>query len=1018
MASVYDIDNETEYEHLLKSMPCSSEYLQPHEINNTIVNGEELMSCFHLNCRGLEANWSSFEDLIASLEYKFDFIGISECFKIRNDGKIKIDGYHDVIYRCREDCSRGGVALYINDRYDYTIRKDLSVFIPRVIETLFVEVSLPDSKKQIIGVIYRPNTPPLADLDMFHNTLLNVLNIVNNGKLSCTIMGDMNVDLLQYNKKQNVNAFLDDMFSIGFVPVILKPTRITDSTFTLIDHIYTNNILEVKQSAIIITDVADHLATSVFFKHKKIEETPNCVKTRIFCDKNIAKFKNYLLKTDFSVIYNIKCPNECFSKFIELYKVGFEECFPICEITPRKNTNNNPWYTNELKLSGKLKNKLYKTKLQSPTETNITKYKTELKRYNTLRRNLKSDYYKRKLTDYKQNVTKLWSFINETIGKTKNKPKYPNSFLINNQRVSNRVTVANSFNAFFTNIGKQTNNKIPSVSKHYSTYLRNFQQNSIFIEPVNELEVLKMVNKLKPKTSYGYDGISPKILKQTIYLILEPFTYIINRSLSTGIFPNIMKTARIIPLYKNSNNQIISNYRPISLLSTFSKILERTMFNKLISFFNSNSLFYHHQYGFRPKHSTIHPILHLVNHCAQGFNKTQPENTLAVFCDLSKAFDVIDHSKLLHKMYVYGIRGVAYDWFKSYLSDRTQYVDIEGVCSCFKLIEYGVPQGSILGPLLYLIYVNDIHQACNANILSFADDTTVYLSNSNLENLYSEGNQEISKLYDWFCSNGLLLNVDKTKCMIIRPAHKRENLADYQLNIGQTTIVRAGNDCREKHVKFLGLLIDENLTWSGHLSSVNQKLSRSLYVMKQVKHIFTADCLRMLYFSFVYPHLLYGLICWGNGQPSLSKQMFVLQKRAIRIIGKAKYNSHTDPLFKKYNLLKVCDLFDMTSLQFMFDYRTLSLPDSFRNTFILNRQLPNSRVTRQSDLYYIPKTRTGFIGKFPFYSIPRIWNKWSHIVAMCTSKKQLKNIIRKTVLNTYSSEIFCNNPYCSDCQRH
>ena len=206
LANVYDADNQTEYEHLLKSMPCSSEYLQPHEINS-LVNGEKLLSCFHLNCRGLEANWSSFDDLLCSVDYKFDFIGISECFKIRNDARIQIDGYHDVIYKCREDCSRGGVALYINDRYDYKIRKDLSIFIPNVFESLFVEVNLPGSKKQVIGVIYRPNTPPLANTNTFHNTLINVLNIVNNEKQLCTIMGDMNIDLLQYNKKQNVNFF-------------------------------------------------------------------------------------------------------------------------------------------------------------------------------------------------------------------------------------------------------------------------------------------------------------------------------------------------------------------------------------------------------------------------------------------------------------------------------------------------------------------------------------------------------------------------------------------------------------------------------------------------------------------------------------------------------------------------------------------------------------------------------------------------------------------------------------------
>ena len=554
-------------------MPCSSNYLQPHEITDAIVKDEALLSCLHLNCRGLVHNWSHFEDLLCSIDYQFDFIGISECFKLRDDPRIKLDGYHDVISRCREGSSRGGVAMFINDRYDYEIRNDLSVFIPHVFESLFIEVSLPGSKNQIIGVIYRPNTPPMADLDLFQNTLFDILNIVNSKNQICTIMGDLNVDLLQYNKKCKVNVFLDDMFSVGFVPVILKPTRIMDNSFTLIDHIYTNNITELKQSAIIITDVADHLATSVFYKRNNKEEKTKTVQTRDFCDTNIAKFKTYLLKTDFSIVYNSQCPNDCFTTFIDLYKAGYDECFPTREVKLKKNVRNKPWYTKELKACGRLKNKLYKNKLQSPSELNITKYKTELKKYNTMRKNLKSDYHKRKLTEYKHDMSKLWKFINESIGKNKLKSKYPQNFLINNKRNSNRETVANSFNHFFTNIGKQTNNKIPATNRHYTTYLPNFQENSIFIEPVNELEVLKMVNKLKPKTSNGYDGISPKLLKQTIHFILEPFTYIINRSLATGVFPSKMKIARVIPLYKASNNQIITNYRPISMLSTFSKIL-------------------------------------------------------------------------------------------------------------------------------------------------------------------------------------------------------------------------------------------------------------------------------------------------------------------------------------------------------------------------------------------------------------------------------------------------------------
>jgi retron-type reverse transcriptase len=186
-----------------------------------------------------------------------------------------------------------------------------------------------------------------------------------------------------------------------------------------------------------------------------------------------------------------------------------------------------------------------------------------------------------------------------------------------------------------------------------------------------------------------------------------------------------MKIAKVIPIYKASDPSLLKNYRPISLLPAFSKLLEKIMYDKLMSFLVSKNILYKHQYGFRSKHSTIHPILHFLNHCADANNKPQSEFTLAVLCDLSKAFDVIDHKILLHKLEAYGIRGIPNKWIENYLSNRQQYVQFENSKSSCQPINCGVPQGSILGPLLYLIYVNDIKNSCTSNILSFADDTTI-----------------------------------------------------------------------------------------------------------------------------------------------------------------------------------------------------------------------------------------------------------------------------------------------------
>ena len=256
-------------------------------------------------------------------------------------------------------------------------------------------------------------------------------------------------------------------------------------------------------------------------------------------------------------------------------------------------------------------------------------------------------------------------------------------------------------------------------------------------------DILLVCHKLKPKSSCRNNGISTKLLRETISYIVQSITHIINRSFDTGIVSQEMKIAKVVPIYKSSDKALLQNYRPVSLLPAISKILEKLIYKKVLSFLDANNILFKHQYGFRPKHSTVHPIIHLLSHCAEASNKIIPEYTLAIFCDISKAFDVISHDILLKKLNTYGIRGNVNNWFRSYLSDRKQFVDIDGHSSSHVNMQCGVPQGSILGPLLYLLYVNDISKSCRGNILSFADDTTLYMSNSNLNELFLEANSTI-----------------------------------------------------------------------------------------------------------------------------------------------------------------------------------------------------------------------------------------------------------------------------------
>ena len=360
----------------------------------------------------------------------------------------------------------------------------------------------------------------------------------------------------------------------------------------------------------------------------------------------------------------------------------------------------------------------------------------------------------------------MWSILKEAIGKQNNKTSVATSFSINGINVTDKSQIANSSNDYFSQIGENTSQNVPTSKYNFNHYMPNPVPNSIFIEPIITATTVETTRKLKTKSSSGHDEISTKLLKDSINYVAEPITHIINRSLATGLVPEKIKEAKVIPIFKSADPSQLKNYRPISLLPAFSKLFEKIMYNKLMSFLNTNNILSNIQYGFRPKHSTIHPIIHLLNHCAERNNKIISEYTLATLCDLSKAFDVISHKILLQKLNNYGIRGIANKWFENYLSQRTQYVEFDNCKSSTKDIKCGVPQGSILGHLLYLIYVNDIGNSSKYHILSFADDTTLYMSHHDLDILNTNANDAINDLYEWFCANKIALNFSKIKLKI------------------------------------------------------------------------------------------------------------------------------------------------------------------------------------------------------------------------------------------------------------
>ena len=341
----------------------------------------------------------------------------------------------------------------------------------------------------------------------------------------------------------------------------------------------------------------------------------------------------------------------------------------------------------------------------------------------------------------------------------------------------------------------------------------------MFLSPTDPQEINDILKGLKPKNSSGHDSLSTNLVKNLGSSIAQPISIIINKSLQSGIVPEGLNLAKVIPIHKNKDKTDFTNFRPISLLPTISKIAEKIMHKRVTLFLEANNILCQNQFGFRANRSTIDAVTKFIKYVTMASENT--ESTIAVFLDLSKAFDTIDHNILINKLEYYGIRGIALDWFKSYLANRSQFVQYKGINSSPLPMKCGVPQGSVLGPLLFIIYANDLPTVLTtAKSILFADDTTLYYSSKNIACLFKTMSDELELLTDWFKANKLSLNTSKTSYILF--TNNSVN-TKYELKLSGETINRSDSAI------FLGITIDEKLKWDKHISNVKAKISKSFF---------------------------------------------------------------------------------------------------------------------------------------------------------------------------------------------
>ena len=693
----------------------------------------------------------------------------------------------------------------------------------------------------ILSSLYRPPNSPEKEFLRNYKKCLRKFTQPEQDRL---IIGtDHNMDFLKQDLHSPTKDFINLNLDQGLLPTVTKPTRITRNTATIIDNILVGkNFYRFQNTQIWIDDISDHLPILINIPNIDVyKKIPTKITTRAINDQKTKQIKEELDKQDWTNLQTMEL-NDAYESFQQTLQKVLDKIAPIKTFTiSGKRKIKEEWMTPGILRSLKKQKLPYANTLKPMcTEQAHHKYKEYRNKLKQIIRRRKETYYNAKCVEFKRNSKKIWDMINRLSHNERDKMNLIERLKIGNIMDYNAKNIATEFGKYFSSIGKSLANQIPTPNHNIDTYINNIIPNphTIYIQPTTKQEIEKLIDGLVNKNSSGYDDITNNLLKSIKTAISTPLEILFNISLSTGEFPDLMKLGDVIPLYKAKEKYLTTNYRPISLLTTTSKILEKLMYKRTYHFLTETNQLYDGQYGFRSKHSTEHAISELIGSIAKGLENNK--YTIGIFLDLSKAFDTLNHRILLEKMEKYGIRGHAQAWFESYLKNRkmrskcipestgkTEYSD-------YYQVEYGTPQGSCLGPLLFIIFTNDFYlNIKHANSLLFADDTTLYQSHRKLSYLKWTMEEELKNTMDWFRANQLTLNLSKTVCILFSPNPKITNI---ELNIDTIELSSVDN------TKFLGMWVDRQLNWKKHMSTVLAKIKQNTNMLKVSKKFLNVSC--------------------------------------------------------------------------------------------------------------------------------------------------------------------------------